>query len=117
MTVHARGHLGPGADAHAVGLRDPAVADQRVGGRLAVGPHALLERAPQLGPVRLADEVAALVVERRVQEEAVVLEREVLVGLADAALAERHELLALGERAHGDGPFLECDWHREVEER
>ena len=66
----------------------------------------------QLGLVRLADEVVALVVERGVEEEAVVLELEVLVLLADAALAQREELLALGESAHGDGPFLESNWHR-----
>src|SRR4029079_11488376 len=51
-------------------------------------------------------------VEGGVQEEAVVIEREVLARLTDAALAERHELLALGERAHRDCPFLEGDWHR-----
>src|SRR4051794_24908046 len=83
-------------------------------GRLAVRPHALLEGTAHLGLVRLAHEVAALMVERRVQEEAVVVEREVLARLTDAALAERHELLALGERAHRDSPFLEGDWHREV---
>ena len=112
MTVHGAGDLGPGADAHAVGLRDPAVHRQRARRRLAVGPDALLERAAQLGLVRLAHEVVALVVERRVQEEAVVLEREVLVRLADAALAEGEQLLALGECAHGDGPFLESDRHK-----
>ena len=112
MTVQDAGDLGPGADAHPVGLGDPAVLRQRVRGRLALGPHALLEGAPQLGLVRLAHQVAALVVEGRVEEEAVVLELEVLVGLADAALAQGDELLALGERAHGDGPFLESDWHR-----
>ena len=114
MTVHG-GHLGPGADPHAVGLRDAAVADQRVRRRLAVGPHALLEGAPQLGAMGLADEVSALVVKGRIQEEPVVLESEVLVGLADTAFAERHELLALGESAHGDGPFLKCDRHRKLE--
>ena len=35
-----------------------------------------------------------------------------LVLLADPALAEGEQLLALGERAHGDGPFFERDWHR-----
>jgi hypothetical protein len=80
--------------------------------RLTVRPHTLLERTSELGLVRLADEVAPLMVERRIQEESVVLECEVLVGLADTALAEGHQLLALGERAHGDSPFLECDRHR-----
>ncbi len=81
------------------------------GRRLLVGPDALLERAPQLGVVGLADEVVALVVEGRVEEEALVLELEVLVLLADAALAEGDQLLALGERAHRDGPFFESDRH------
>ena len=103
--------LGPGADPDPVGLRDAAVLDQRLGRRLAVGPHAFLERAAQLGVVRLADEVVALVVEGGVEEEAVVVELEVLVLLADPALAQGQELLALGERAHGDGPFFERDWH------
>jgi hypothetical protein len=94
------GDLGPGADADAIGLRDPAIARQRVGGRLAVGPHALLQRAPQLGLVRLANQVVALMIEGGVQEEAVVIEGEVLARLTDTALAERHELLALGESAH-----------------
>ncbi len=39
------------------------------------------------------------------------LELEVLVLLADAALAKRYQLLALGERTHRDGPFLESDRH------
>jgi hypothetical protein len=82
--------------------------------RLAVRPHALLERAPELGLVRLADEIAPLVVERGIQEEPVVIEREVLFGLANAALSERHELLAFGKRAHSHGPFLECDRHRKL---
>ena len=59
----------------------------------------------------LAHEVGALVVERRVQEEALVLELEVLVGLANAALAERQELLAFGERPHGHGPFFKSNRH------
>jgi hypothetical protein len=37
----------------------------------------------------------------------------VAVLLADAALAEREQLLTLGERAHGHGPFFESDWHSE----
>ena len=109
-----RGDLGPGADAHAVGLGDAAVAGERVGGRIAVGPDALLEGAAQLGQMRVADEVVALVVERGVEEEAVVLQLEVLAVLADAALAEGEELLALGERTDGDRPFLEGNWHGEV---
>src|SRR3954465_4060458 len=63
----------------------------------------------------LAHQVPTLVIERRVEEEAIVLHLEVLVGLADTALAKRDELLALGERAHSDSPFLESDWHRSVE--
>ena len=82
------GDLGPGADPHPVGLRDPAVLEQRPRRRLLVGPDTLLEGAPKLGMVRLAHEVVALVVERRVEEEPLVLELEVLVLLADAALAK-----------------------------
>ena len=83
-----------------------------LGGGSPVGPDALLERAAQLGVVRLADEVVALVVEGGVEEEAVVLELEMPVLLADPALAEGQQLLTLGERAHRYGPFFECDWHK-----
>ena len=81
-------------------------------GGSSVGPDALLERARELGQVRLADEVVPLVVEGRIEEEAVVLDLEMLVLLTDSALAEGEELLALGERAHGYSPFLESNWHR-----
>ena len=111
MTVQEPGDLGPGADPHPVGLVDPAVLGQRVGRRLALGPDALLEGATELGLVRLAHQVTALVVERRVEEEAIVLDLEVLVGFTDTALAQGDQLLALGERAHSDSPFLESDWH------
>ena len=103
--------LGPGPDPDTVGLLDAAVLDQRLGRRLAVGPDALLERAPQLRVMGLADQVVALVIEGGVEEKAVVLELEVLVVLADAALAEGQQLLALGKRTHGYGPFFESDWH------
>ena len=105
------GDLGPGADPHPVGLRDAAVLEQRARRRLLVGPDALLECAAQLGVVRLADEVVALVVEGRIEEELLVLELEVLVLLADAALAERDELLTLGEGADRHGPFFEGNRH------
>jgi hypothetical protein len=59
----------------------------------------------------LADQVVALVVERGVEEELLVFDLEVLVVLADSALAQRYELLTLGESAHSDGPFLESDRH------
>jgi hypothetical protein len=108
----ARRDLRPRPDPHAVGLRDAAILRQRPGRRLAVGPDALLERARQLGAVRVTDEVVALVVEGGVEEEAVVLDLEVPVLLADAALAQGEELLALRESAHGDGPFFEGDRHR-----
>src|SRR5919109_5679493 len=62
--------------------------------------------------MRAPNQVVSLMVERRIQEEPVVIDLEVLVLLADPALAERQELLALGERTHGDGPFLESNWHR-----
>ena len=106
------GDLGPGADADAVRLRDAAVARERAGGRVAVGPHALLEGAAQLRHVRLAHDVVALVVKRRVQEEPVVLELEVLVLLANPTLAQGEKLLAFGERADGDRPFLQGNWHQ-----
>ena len=105
------GDLGPGADPHPVGLRDAAVLDQGPRRRLLVGPDALLERPAQLGVVGLAHEVVALVVEGRIEEELLVLELEVLVLLADAALAQGDELLALGERTHRDGPFFEGNRH------
>ena len=47
-------------------------------------PDALLERAAQLGLMRGAHDVVALVLERGIEEEAVVLELEVLVVLTDA---------------------------------
>ncbi len=105
------GHLGPGADAHAIGLGDAAVAQKRPRGRLLVGPDALLEGAAKLGVMRLANEVVALVVERGVEEEALVLNLEVLVLLADPALAKRYELLALRQGAHRDGPLFESNRH------
>src|SRR5215212_1685923 len=105
------GDLRPRTDAHAVGLRDLAIAPERMQRRVALGPDALLERAQQLWLMRLAHEVLALVVERRVQEEALVLEREVLVRLANAALAQRDQLLAFSERTYGDGPFFESNRH------
>ena len=106
------GDLGPGADADAIGLRDAAVARQRVQRRVAVRPHALLERAAQFGRMRVADDVVALVVECGIQEEAVVFELEVLVLFADPALTKGQELLAFCERTNGDGPFLQGNWHR-----
>ena len=87
-----------------------------LGRRLGVGPHALLEGAPQLGLVRGADDVVALVLEGGIEEEAVVLDLEVLALLADSALAQGDELLALGERADGDRPFLESNWHKKGRE-
>ena len=80
--------------------------------RLAVAPDALLERAAQLGLVGLAHEVTRLVVEGGVQEEALVGEPEGLVRLRGHALAEGEELLAFRERADGDSPFFESNWHR-----
>ena len=40
------------------------------------------------------------------------LDLEMLVLFADAALAQGQKLLALGERAHSDSPLFECNWHR-----
>ena len=112
-----RRDLGPRPDADAVGLRDAAVAGQRLGRRLGVGPDALLEGAPQLGLVGGANDVVALVFECRIQEEAVMLDLEVLALFADASLAQGDELFALGEGTDGDRPFLESNWHRKGERR
>ena len=84
--------------------------------RLAVAPDALLERPAQLGLVGLAHQIARLVVEGGVQEEALVGEPERLAGLADSALAEGYELLAFRQSADGDGPFFESNWHKRTKE-
>src|SRR6201996_2480763 len=60
------------------------------------------------------DEVVPLMVEGRIEEKALVLELEVLVLLANSALAKREQLLTLGESADGYSPFLESDWHLEL---
>ena len=99
-------NLGPGTDPDAVGLGDAAVLDERLGRRLVLRPDALLERAAELGHVSVTNAVVALVVEGRIEEEAVVLDLEVLVLLPDAALAQGEQLLTLGESAHGYCPFL-----------
>ena len=96
---------------HAVRLVDPAVLNQRLGGRVSVGPDTFLERSPELRVVRLANEVVALVVEGGVEEEAVVIELEMAVFLPDPTFTERQKLLAFGKRADGYGPFFERDWH------
>ena len=57
-------------------------------------------------------EIVVLVIKGGVEEEAVVLEFEVLVLLTDASLSEGEELFAFGEGSHGDSPFLERNWHR-----
>ncbi len=106
-------HFGPRPDAHTLGLLDAAFDAERVHRRLAVVPHAFLQGPAQLRLVGLAHEVVALVVERGVQKEAVVVELEVLFGLAYTALAQGDQLLAFGEGADGDRPFLESNWHLE----
>ena len=75
------------------------------------------KRAAQLGLVRFAHELTGLVVERGVQEEALVGEPEGLAGFADAALAQGYQLLAFGEGTDGDRPFFESNWHRKDERR
>ena len=82
-----------------------------MGRRLAVAPDAFLERSGEIGAMGLAHEVRALVVECRVQEELLVVELEVLLGLADAALTQGQELLALSKRPHSYGPFFESNRH------
>jgi hypothetical protein len=106
------GDLCPRTDPDALRLGDPAVLAQRADGRLAVGPHALLQRATELGLVGLPHEVVALVVERRIEKEAVVLNGEVPLGLAHPTLAQGDELLTLCKGADGDRPLLEGNWHK-----
>jgi hypothetical protein len=108
------GDLGPGPNPHPVGLRDPAVLEQRPRRRLLVGPHALLQGTPELGMVGLAHEVVALVIEGGIEEESIVLDLEVLVLLADASLPQGDELLALGKGTHRDGPLFEGNRHRRI---
>src|SRR5829696_2975923 len=106
------GDLGPGPDPDPVGLGDAAVLEQRPRRRFLVRPDPLLERPAELGMMRLADQVVALMVERGVEEELVVLDLEVLVLLPDPTLAEGDELLALGQGADRHGPLFESDRHR-----
>ncbi len=105
------GDLGPGPDPDPVGLRNAAVLEQRPRGRLLVGPDALLEGATKLGVMGLANQVVPLVVEGWIEEELVVLYLEMLVLLADSALPEGDQLLALGQRSHGHGPLFESNRH------
>ena len=100
-------HLGPRADPDAVGLRDAAVLDECFWRRFPVAPDSFLERASQLGVMRLADEVVALVIEGGVEKEPVVLELEVLAVLSDAALSKSDELLSLGQRSNRHSPLFE----------
>ena len=93
-------------------MRAAEVARERLHGRLPLGPHTFLERARKLGHVRLAHEVVTLMIEGRIQEEAVVLDPEALVGFADPTLSQGDELLALGERTDGDRPLLERNRHK-----
>src|SRR4029079_17648716 len=60
-----RGHLGPRADPHAVGLADAAVTRQGVQRRFAVRPHTLLEGAPEVRLTRLTAPRLALMDQRR----------------------------------------------------
>src|SRR3954466_7966956 len=106
-----RGHLRPCADPHAVGLRNPTGRVEVRRQRLTVRPHALLERATELRAVRRAHQVALLMVEGGVEEEAVVLDLEMPILFADAALPEGHELLALRESTYGHSPFFEGGRH------
>src|SRR2546421_4555955 len=105
------GDLGPGTNPDPVGLRDAAVLEQRPGGRLLVRPDTLLEGPAELGMVGLTHEIVALVVEGGVEEEPVVLYLEMLVPLADPALPQGDELLALRLRSHGHGPLFESNRH------
>ena len=80
--------------------------------RLAVAPDALLERAAQLGLVRLANQVAARwwsKVGYRKKRSCASLKG--LSGCGWHALAEGDELLAFRQGADGDSPFFESNWH------
>ena len=55
-----------------------------------------------------------LVVERRIQEEALVGEPERLAGLAKHSLAQGYQLLTFREGADGDSPFFESNWHEDL---
>src|SRR5205085_154374 len=82
------GELRPGADPDPVGLRDRTAqipvqrAVERLCRWLALGPDALFERARQLGNVRLPDEIVALMIERGIEEEAVVLHSKAFIALS-----------------------------------
>jgi hypothetical protein len=82
------GDLSPGTDPYPVRLGDRKVGAERMRRRLAVAPHALFERALKLGLVRRSHELGALVVKSRIEEEAVMFELEMLLGLADTTLAQ-----------------------------
>ena len=76
------------------------------------GPHPLFERPRELGHVGLAHEIVTLVIERGIEEEAVMLDAEALVGFANSTLSQGDELLAFGERTDGDRPLLERNRHK-----
>jgi hypothetical protein len=61
--------------------------------------------------VRLTHQIGALMVERGVQKETVMLQLEVLIRFPDSTFAERQQLLSLSERADGDRPFFESNRH------
>ena len=62
-------------------------------------------------------QIARLVVEGGIQEEALVGEPERLAGFTDAALTESYELLTFRESANGDSPFFESNWHKKGRKR
>ena len=66
--------------------------------------------------MRGAHNVVPTVLEGGVQEEAIVFELEMFAVVANATLAQGDQLLALGESADGDRPFLEGNWHRKGDE-
>jgi hypothetical protein len=61
-----------------------------------------------------AYQVARLMIEGGIQEEALVGEPERLAGFTDSALAESYELLTFGKSTNGDSPFFESNWHRKT---
>src|SRR4029077_13888193 len=104
-------NLGPGANAHPVGLLD-AAGGEGMQRWLAIAPAPLLERSAQLWLMGFAHQISRLVIKGGVQEEALVGEPERLAGFANSALTESYELLPFGKRTNGDSPFFESNWHR-----
>jgi hypothetical protein len=66
--------------------------------------------------VGLPHEIARLVIEGGVQEEALVGEPERLARFTKSALTKGYELLAFRQSADGDSPFFESNWHEKTKD-